>query len=261
VTADLIRVRVQLPQGGPEQFARFGPGWHDLWIREGTSDEQVLDEIYVNDVYRVRSLDLTPVHHVDPYGDRAPWDEGRSVIDLGACTGIFSALCLAFGASHVIAVEPEPDNCALLRKNLGGYGDRVTIIEGAVSGDGEPVFIVGEAGTGHTERVHHGPPPHAVPSSTLAQIIDLAPTPIALCKIDVEGAEYDAIAACDSEHLARVENLALEVHGPATAAHLDPATIDAQYGALLTKLAYTHAVTAFGTPDAGGYVYAHRYPS
>jgi FkbM family methyltransferase len=271
MTADLIRVRVQLPHGGDEQFRRFGPGWSDLLIREGTTDEAVLDEVFIADVYRVRGLDLTPI--VSEFDDGRTKTEGRTVIDLGACTGIFSSLCLSFGASHVIAVEPQPDNAALLRKNLERGGERVTTIEAAVTGDGQPVQLFGSKGTGHTERSRpdveikdgagrivrtvsdHVP----IVSYTLEHIIAMAPTPIALLKCDIEGAEFEVFNACPSEVLARVENIAMEFHGPKTAAPLDPAMIDDAYGALLAKLAHTHAVTVFGTPDAGGMLFAHRY--
>ena len=270
MTADLVRVRVQLPFSSADGFAKFGPSWTDLLIREGTSDEDVLREVWLEDCYRVRGIDLTPrvttYEHEDESGigtSIRTKTEGRTVLDIGACTGIFSALCLAFGAAHMIAVEPEPDNVRLLRKNLAPYGDRVTIIEGAVTGDGHDVQLLGGQGTGHTERSLADPlaidERESIPSRTLADIIDLAPTPIVLMKMDVEGAEFDIIDACPSEAIARVENIAMETHGPATAAHLDPATIDQKYGALLAKLAYTHAITAFGVPSRGGMLFAHAY--
>jgi FkbM family methyltransferase len=269
--SDLVRVGMQLPFGSSEQFARHGYGWTELWIREGTSDEDVLREVWIEDTYRVRGLDLRP-HKVDPRVIGGPV-EGGVVIDIGACTGIFSSLCLSFGASHVIAVEPEPANAMLLRKNLERGGERVTTLEVAVTGDGQPVQLFGGEGTGYTvpserdltirsgagQTVRTVTTHVQIVSYTLEHIIAMAQTPIVLLKCDIEGGEYDAFAACPSESLARCENIHAEIHGPATAAHLDPATIDEKYGALLAQLAYTHAVTVFGTPDKGGMIFAHAY--
>lgn len=254
MTADLIRTRVQLPFSSAEGFAKFGHAWTDLWLRAGTSDEDVLREVWLEDCYRVRGLDLT-ARTTKP--DATPTE--TTVIDIGACTGIFSALCLAFGAGRVIAVEPELENVTLLRKNLAQYKGRVHVVDRAV-GDGLPVDLIGGTGIGHTEMTaHRGAGALLVDTHTLADIISMANGPTALLKMDVEGAEYDAIDACPSEVLARVENLAMEWHGPATAAHLDPTTIDVKYGQLMAKLAHTHAVTTFGNPNAGGMAFAHRY--
>lgn len=259
MTADLVRVRVQLPFGSVEQFARFGPSWTDLFIREGTSDEDVLREVWLEDTYRVRGLDLTPKVTVFPAVDGLRTKtEGRTVIDVGACTGIFSALCLAFGASHVIAVEPEPDNCALLRRNLAPYGDRFAIIEGAVSADDLSVHLDGNCGTGHTSPIgltsSDEPIPLCVPGHTLADIIDAARTPVALLKCDIEGGEFDAFAACSSHHLVDVERIAMEWHGPSQAPWVGRARI----GELVQHLQVTHSCTLFGRPDDGGYLFAHR---
>lgn len=263
VTADLVRVRVQLPFSSADGFAKWGHGWADLFIREGTSDEDVLREVWIEDAYRVRGIDLTPrvteSHATSAHASMTRTKtEGVTVIDVGACTGIFSALCLAFGASHVIAVEPEPDNCTLLRKNLAQYGDRATIIEGAVSGDGEPVHLYGDAGTGHTSPLAlittiGEPHPEMVPSRTLAQIIDLARSPIALLKMDIESAEYEATLACDHDHLAKVERIAMETHGPEMCPWAQQ-----KIGALVEHLAFTHSVTVFGVPSRGGMLFAHR---
>ena len=266
---ELLRVRLQLPFSSAEQFARNGPCWTDMWVREGTSDEDVLREVWIEDTYRVRGIDLRPITRdsvADAYERAEPL--GRTVIDVGACTGIFTVMCLAYGASHVIAVEPEPENVRLLRKNLSAYNGRVTIIDAAISGDGKPVQFFGEAGTGHTTVstpeitlrnaggmvvqtiTEHTP----IASHTLAEIIDLARTPIALLKMDVEGAEYDTLLACPHETLARVELFAIETHGP----ELHP-WVTARLGDLAEHLAYTHAVSMFGAPDRGGMLFCHRY--
>jgi predicted O-methyltransferase YrrM len=57
----------------------------------------------------------------------------RIVIDLGANVGYASLLFLnAFPEAFVLAVEPDPDNAAICRRNLAPYGERAKVIQGAV---------------------------------------------------------------------------------------------------------------------------------
>lgn len=254
---DLIRVRVQLPHGDAAQFARVGPGWTSLTIREGTSDEDVIDEVFVADVYRIRGL----AHETWPASEHHP---GATVIDLGANIGVFSALCLQYGAAQVIAVEPEVGNLALLRRNLMKWNDRVRVYPAAVGADHRTLTMVGDGATGHTMLGGEG----TINPVTIADILADIDGNVALLKCDIEGAEYQAFLCCPSEQLARVDRIAMEWHGPETCPWLASgegvdndldAWVFARYGELVAHLAYTHAVTVFGTPDRGGMLFAHRY--
>lgn len=62
---------------------------------------------------------------------------GESVVDAGACAGYFTLLAadLVGPAGRVLAVEPNPQSAALLRRNaaLNGFDGRVTVEEAALA--------------------------------------------------------------------------------------------------------------------------------
>jgi FkbM family methyltransferase len=69
---------------------------------------------------------------------------GDCVLDVGANIGLYSlALSRAVGPSgHVIAVEPDPDNLVLLRKNLQVNGcNNVTVVPEALGDEAKPVML------------------------------------------------------------------------------------------------------------------------
>lgn len=251
MTGDLIRVGMQLPFGDAAQFAAHGPGWSQIWIRPDTSDEDVLREIWIEDVYRVRGIDLAPVPDVTHPLVKPVL---TTVIDLGACTGIFSALCLTFGASRVFAVEMNAENVELLNRNLPS--DRVTVWRAAITGDSSDMFAIGDGATGHTSTVpSEGDLIHRmVKGVKVEEIISQVSGRVPLLKCDIEGAEYDAFLACPSDVLMKVERIAMEWHGPSEAPWLERQRI----GELVQHLQATHSCTLIGKPASGGYLFAHR---
>src|SRR5262245_53396868 len=88
-----------------------------LWCRPDTSDETVFGQVFVD-------LQYAPV---------VPREPPRLILDCGANVGYTSAYFLTrFPTAHVVAVEPDSGNAALLRRNLRPYGTRVTILETGV---------------------------------------------------------------------------------------------------------------------------------
>ena len=75
---------------------------------------------------------------------------------------------------------------------------------------------------------------------------------IDLLKLDVEGAEYDALAACSHDQLSRVDRIVMETHGPS----LCPWVGYRRQGSLIERLLDTHAIEMFGKPDGVGMLYA-----
>ncbi len=121
---DLVKYRVQLPHGSDPTR---GPGWTDLLVREGTSDEDVVHECFVLDVYHLRGTLLRPTPP-EPFNDSHESQFRPRVIDLGACTGIFSALVLQmFPHADVTAVEPNSENVALAKRNTAKFGRCVVV--------------------------------------------------------------------------------------------------------------------------------------
>lgn len=244
-----IKHKVILPPGSPPER---GPGWTDLWVREGSSDEDVLTEVWIKDVYHLRGL--TFVNHDNPdHSLNAPIFRPR-IVDVGAHTGIFAALCLQmFPTCDVVALEPDGPNLDLLYLNTVNWRDRCTITRGAIGPTRGATNLLGGYANGYTDPTPGGGS-QSVEMYPLAEFVD---RPTALLKVDVEGAEYGAFMACPEANLAMVDRIHMEWHGTSEAPWMEGAPT--RYGELLTKLGYTHTVQTFGRPDQGGYLFATRY--
>lgn len=244
---DLVHYRAPIIFG---HDPNLGPCWTDILIRAGTSDEAVLHEVFVLDTYHAASV----AEHLQWNAADAILQSKRKprVLDVGACTGIFSAL-IAQLAPHaqIVAIEPDADNLELLTLNTAKWRDRVQIVPAALGAERGTASLVGSRGTGYTSSAGEGTRVEVLP---LAEFLN---EPVALLKVDVEGSEFDMLAACPSEALARVDHIHMEIHGTREAPWVDDAP--RRYGELMTKLAYTHSVQVFGRPDEGAMAYCHRY--
>lgn len=215
----------------------------DRWItieHAGRPDDYaVIDEVLVGNVYRVE------------LGHFKDHDDGKIVVDCGAHIGTFTALAIELGARLVIALEPNLENVAYLERNAKTAEQhrdhcQVRIFRAGI-GDGSPVDLLGTGATGQTV------PGEQIPTFTLAGILEEVGTRIDYLKLDVEGAEYDWIAAASEEDLRNVNLIRGELHGRGTADRMGKAPV----GEFIEKLLHTHSVTAFGVPDTGGIFYAH----
>lgn len=126
----------------------------------------------------------------------------RRVVDVGANTGYYALIAgIANDASRILAVEPVPRVCDLLRANveLNGLGDRCEIVTAAVSSvpgvvslhvphDDVPTSASLHAGgfRGHEGALIE------VPGRTLDDLCE-GGDPVDLVKIDVEGFEDAAL--------------------------------------------------------------------
>lgn len=236
--SELMKVRVCLPPGSDPSR---GPGWTDLWVREGTPDEDVVQEVFILDVYHLRGLDMARKGlNVDP----------PRIVDIGACTGIFAACCLQmFPDVTVECYEPGTENWELAKRNVEKFPRRASMNLAAVGASRGRVSLAGEGATGHTvagDDVHQ---------ATLEDVV--GGMQCRLLKVDCEGAEYAIIDAAPRETMELIDLIHMEWHGPEMAPWVHD--MNAHYGDMLHKLAFTHAVTVFGHPHRGGMLYAHRY--
>jgi FkbM family methyltransferase len=194
---------------------------HPLLMRPATSDLGTFSQIFVGREY-------------------APLDDMESprlVVDAGANVGYSSVYFLSrFPTADVIALEPDPDNAEVCRRNLALYGDRARVLVRAVWPHAARLTILhygnlgdrAECGVQVAEgpldhdalpgHVHHGPNP-PVPSGEveavdLATVIDMAGLPIDLLKMDIEEAECPVFGNGDLSWLRQVSNIAIELHNP-----------------------------------------------
>lgn len=229
----------------PHPFGDRGPGWTWLDLREGTDDFDVLREVWVEDVYRMRGI---------------AWGKDSVMLDLGAHVGLVSALALQLGCSKTVAIEANVENARLLGANVAPWGSAAEVIHGALVGGYDPDVTLSAAsvGTGATARTVLGPD-GTVPGYSLATLIHhVAPGEgqlIDFVKVDVEGAEYDAFLSTPPELLGKLGLIHMEWHGPEECPWLPTPRI----GELAQHLAHTHACSAFGHPERGGMLFAHRY--
>jgi FkbM family methyltransferase len=225
------------------------PVWLNRWSaifdpRPGTTDSEVIGEVWRND-YRV-----------------PPEGFSGTVVDIGANVGAFSVLAAKAGSKRVVAFEPESANLNRLvhHMDLNGVAHRIVAYGEAVTGLGLPVVTVNTGGGARVEPASD-PWDDTVQSLTLAALLD-GFGPVELLKMDIEGGEYEAFAACPASALALVERIALEFHGPAMP-HLTHLDEDGKHlerwGALVAKLADAGRVETFGHPMRGGLIWWKRY--
>jgi FkbM family methyltransferase len=171
-------------------------------LRQGTTDSKVFDEIFVERAYGscVAALpkNLGPI----------------ALIDLGANIGL-SALFLArvLKVREIIAVEPDPDNFALLSENLrtSGLADRSTAVR-AFAGVEHAFAELLDSGNGAWGMRMGALSDIGTPVLPLAQIAKTAKSgaPV-LLKCDIEGGERELFRHMgDWEHL--IHYIVLELH-------------------------------------------------
>jgi FkbM family methyltransferase len=211
--------------------------------RPATTDAEVIGEVWRND------------YRVGPEGFRG------TVVDVGANVGAFAVLAARAGAKRVLAFEPQFDNHERLVHHLytNDVRDIVEAERSAITGGATSVFMEGEGGGARS--VDRGGNGDRVSGCTLADMLG-AIGGAEFLKMDIEGGEYEAFAACPASALALVERIALEFHGPAMP-HLTHLDEDGKHlerwGALVAKLADAGRVETFGHPMRGGLIWWKRY--
>ena len=140
----------------------------------------------------------------------APVGSDDAVLDVGAFSGGFTTeICWRFGA-RCVAVEPVPSFCRLLRERFSS-NSRVRVVEAAVgASDGEIELRVQNDST--TAYASAGGERIRVPCIDAARLVNEA-GPVALLKLNVEGAEYDALDRLASAGLlAGIRSVLVQFH-------------------------------------------------
>jgi FkbM family methyltransferase len=210
----------------------------DVLLRHGTSDLDILDEVFGRRLYAV------------PAPVRAALAQAGGplrVLDLGAHIGLFGAWALQeWAGAHVTAVEADPANAQQLRRTieLADCGPRWTLLPVvAAAQDGRVPF---EAG-GFAES-------HAGDHGDLTEARDVLPLMDGadLVKMDIEGGEWPILA---DPRLPTVSAraLVLEYHGRGCPGR-DPASAAAS----ALHAAGFHTSEIPGAPVGAGMLWAWR---
>lgn len=163
-----------------------------VWLREGTSDQAVLEQIFFTEEFNISTAPQFAWVRA-AYDRSLAAGETPLIIDCGANIGL-SALYFArhLPKARVIGIEPARDNVDLARRNTG-HNPLIEIIEAAVSDDSRPLEIADPSAEKFAYRMQE-----ANPSST--RLVDAVTIPSLMhrygarrnliVKVDIEGGEH-----------------------------------------------------------------------
>jgi FkbM family methyltransferase len=138
------------------------------------------------------------------------------IVDGGANVG-YSSIYFAekYPEARIIAVEPDPDNCALFRKNCLRYPN-IELIQGALWTSSTDLVIENPADESWAFRVAEASSSTngSLKGFTIADILRYSGEQrIDLLKLDIEGSEEQLFSSGYSGWIDRVKNLMVELHG------------------------------------------------
>jgi FkbM family methyltransferase len=188
----------------------------ELYVRLGSTDWYVLEEIFVDKVYQpITERDLRDV---------------RNVVDLGANTGFSLRLWQTlYPAARLIAVEPDSENLKMCGYNVRPDAGATCLVQACVAGQARIVSLDRSGGAWKfAMREIEDQEEDSIPAMTLPQILASCDVheQIDLLKCDIEGAESELFSEC-ADWISRVKNLVVELHRPYSSqrflSHLDRA--------------------------------------
>ena len=192
----------RLSPGGLRKVVLAGSN-EPLYVRSGTTDWYILEEVFIDKEYEPI---LSQLRDVD------------TVIDLGGNAGYSVRLWQqAFPKARIICVEPDQSNLQLCRQNVrsGAQLGPVVFVQACVVGKPRPISLDRSGGASRFRIQDDGPGGEQVDAITLSQLLEQTAVTgsIDLLKCDIEGAEAEVFADC-SEWIRKVRNLVIELHSP-----------------------------------------------
>jgi FkbM family methyltransferase len=160
-------------------------------IRTGMSDMQVFHDIFI-------------------------WGEYSFLIPVavGYSSTYFAGI---YPKCEVVAVELMHSNFEQLSRNTAFLGKRITTLEAAVWSHNDGVSIAddtfrdGDAWSHHASEAKHGK--SLVPSITMFDLMQKHAMPrVNICKIDIEGAEFELFATGNRRWVDNCDVILLEIH-------------------------------------------------
>lgn len=210
----------------------------ELLVRDGTNDAMMAESAIEADEYGLANVEL-----------------GSGVaVDIGAHIGMVAiALAVDHPEARIIAVEPVPENVALMRDNLelNGVADRVEVVEaGAGKATGYMTIEYAFAG-GDVADMHRFVANQTMDEGTTSKTLtvrsvslgDLTREPVRLLVTDAEGAEYQLFGRT-SVAARREKALVAEIRGE----------FHGSYEKLVELLDATHEVERLSAGDLGMFV-------
>lgn len=193
---------IKVPTMTETQY-KFNGQFFNIDLR-GESDISVAAEIFKHREYRRAEDAIRNAKH--------------PVVDVGAHIGLFGVYCRALNPNiRIIAVEPDPDNLIVLRKNLQTNGiSGVEIIAGGICGaTGRRKLSVSDD---HLNNfiLPIGSKEKDLPVVDVYSFRDFCAAnqvkKISLLKLDIEGGEYELLKSLRAEDFKILEALIFEYH-------------------------------------------------
>jgi FkbM family methyltransferase len=173
-------------------------------VRVNTSDVACLGKVFVDEEYRL-PVDANPAFALSP----------QLIVDAGANVGFATLFfALRFPAAHIVAIEPEPRNFALLQRNCQGLPN-VTLINAALWPSNAPLQLVGD-NMDHWDYSFRPAADDASPRVAAVTIADVlaarGAARIDLLKLDIEGAERELFDESSAGWLSSIDAIIVELH-------------------------------------------------
>ena len=190
----------------------------NVLIRDNTLDEYILDEIFKNNQYEIKSRDILKYKHLSHFEPFFP----RVIFDLGANIGLSTIYFAAkYPDAMIYSIEPDVENFYLLEQNTNDLnnGER---LYGAIWGKNETLYIANRdhiiTRTGKYNKASYYVQPQKVSNEnpvngyTIQHLMEKYMIKhIDVCKIDIQGAEKE-IFSDNTEWLNDVKCVFVEVH-------------------------------------------------
>jgi FkbM family methyltransferase len=208
------RARHQLvrPRRLSETRVPLPDGTGDIWLRPGTSDWPVFEQIFLHKEYETdgtRQQDEI----VKRYADACASGRSPLIIDLGANVGLSSILfARAWPRATVVAIEPDEGNFQLLEKNVAPYRN-IEPIQTAIWDNPTNLSIVDSTEQPWMLRLLESEDrTTGVRAVTVPEILRQHDrSEIFIAKIDIEGAEHELFRS-NFQWLDNVDLVIIELH-------------------------------------------------
>jgi FkbM family methyltransferase len=164
----------------------------ELLVRAGDSDMETVREIFIGRQYDLSGANPTDCRVQARYESILAAGGRPIIVDAGANIGAASlTFARQFPDARIVAVEPDPENAALLRRNLEGR-PTCAVLEAAIGAEQGFVALQSErySWATRTERARTGVPMITMDDAFAASGGD---TPF-IVKVDIEGFEKDLFA-------------------------------------------------------------------
>jgi FkbM family methyltransferase len=185
----LVRKELMADADGPPRPMRVPQVPHPIWLREGTSDFEIMEQIFLRREYDFAEW---PAHHAmieRTYAQALDAGKVPVIVDCGANIGLASIwFALRYPRAIVYAVEPEPRNFALLQRNVSAYAS-ILPIQAGISDRAARVSLrnpADEPWACQTEEDEQGDVATVTVPDLVGRIAGSAPL---IVKVDIEGYE------------------------------------------------------------------------